>query len=168
MKITGKTQFTLEDINQPGILQHIASLTRDDVDSKHSNMGLSHPRLAALLDDSPSDSLTIESMARSRLRVEALSKPRALSKEEVATSFGEAALGLLMMMKKPVPNSPSKAALSTWDSPKDRFWNWLVQERLPFELGWKRPARRIMLEDVMGAGARIGQVYESMKRKASS
>lgn len=145
----GKETFDLEDLNTPGILQHISSLTRKDVTPTERNIAVVPARVSALLDDSTTDHVDAASIARSRLRVEALSKPDMLSKKEQLLAYVEASLVLMMMKEGVVPPAYSFPAAKIWTAPKDRVRVWLLEERLPEELGWRRSDRQLGVVDLL-------------------
>lgn len=145
----GKDYFDLEDLNTPGILQHISSLTRNDVTPTEKNIAVVPTRVSALLDDSTTDYIDAASMAKSRLRVEALSKPAVLSKKEQLLAYIEASLVLMMMKEGVVPPAFSFPAAKSWTAPKDRVRVWLMEERLPEELGWRRSERQLGVLDLV-------------------
>lgn len=145
----GNDSFDLEDLNKPGILQHISSLTRKDVTPTESNIAVDGERVSALLDDSTAEYINAASLAKSRLRVEALSKPLKLSTKEQLFAYVEASLVLMMMKEGEVPSAFSFPSAKTWTAPKDRVRAWLMEERLPEELGWKRSERQIGTLDLL-------------------
>lgn len=146
---SGKTYFDLEDLNQPGILQHIASLTRDDLNAAWDNTKPSADRIAALLADSETEHLSVKSMARTRLRVEALSEPAKMTFKEHALGYIEASLVLAMMNENGVPSILTFPSFGRWAAPKERVSTWLSEERFPEELGWKRSERHITVFDLL-------------------
>ncbi|EFY94243.1 Chloroperoxidase [Metarhizium robertsii ARSEF 23] len=144
----GKNTFNLEDLNTPGIIQHIASLTRNDVTPTEKNIAVVPARVSALLDDSPTDYLNAASLAKSRARVEALSAPQKIPTQHEVLALTEAGLLLMMMKEGQVPSALSMPSVQTWKAPKDRVKVWLTEERLPEELGWKRSERTIGVLDL--------------------
>ncbi|KAG8417466.1 hypothetical protein J3458_004970 [Metarhizium acridum] len=145
----GKDSFDLEDLNTPGILQHISSLSRDDMTPMERNIAVDVARVSALLEDSPTDYVDAASMAKSRLRVEALSEPERLSSREQLLAYMEASLVLMMMKEGEVPPAFSFPSAKTWIAPKERVRVWLTEERLPDELGWKRSERKLGVLDLV-------------------
>jgi hypothetical protein len=152
LKEWGKQTFDLADLNTPGILQHIASLTRDDITPATLRSSPVVPaRVEALLNDAGQDDgefLTIDSMARSRRRVEALSKPAKLTWKELALAYVECSLVLMMMNEETVQSAYRIPKPEVWRARKDRVRVWLLEERLPDELGWKRSERTLQPEDL--------------------
>lgn len=151
----GKDYFDLEDLNTAGILQHIASLSREDVTAADQNIKVNSDRVSALLADSPSDHLDAKSIAKSRLRVEALSKPNTLRMKEQLLAYVESGLVLMMMKEETVPSAFTFPSPKVWTAPKDRVLVWLREERLPSELGWKRSERQIGVVDLFPIMAAI-------------
>ncbi|KGQ11583.1 hypothetical protein BBAD15_g2655 [Beauveria bassiana D1-5] len=145
----GRGTLDLEDLNTPGLLQHIASLTRDDVTPTEANIAQVPARISALLDDSPTDYLDVTSLAKSRVRVEKLSAPQRIPPQHDAIALGEAALLLMTMKEGPVPSAFSLPIIQTWKAPKDRVKVWLTEERLPEELGWTRSERTLSTLDLV-------------------
>lgn len=152
MKGSGKTYFDLKDLNQPGVLQHISSLTRDDLNDDWSNTGPVPSRIAALLDDSETDYIDVKSLGKSRLRVESLSLPDTLTVGEQGIAYTESGLVLLMMTERDL--SPG-----VWEAPKDRVSTWLSEERLPTEHGWERSERLILSSELAPIVAGITSEY---------
>lgn len=157
----GHDVFSLHDINAPDILQHIASLTRDDYTSQNPHARPNLHRIESLFDDSPSLHIDIDSIAKSRLRVQAESHPNMLSKARFDAALFEAAM-VLVMMTDNVPDATSNPPLSAYEAPKDRLRTWFEQERFPVELGWQPSKRSIMLADLDPA---IKAITESMERQ---
>ncbi|KHN96148.1 Chloroperoxidase [Metarhizium album ARSEF 1941] len=145
----GKDSFDLENLNTPGILQHISSLSRKDITPTEKNIAVHPPRVAALLDDSLTDYVDVVSIAKSRLRVEALSEPKRLSTREELLAYIEASLLLMIMKEGEVPSVFSFPAAESWKAPKERVRVWLTEERLPEELGWKRSERTLGVLDLV-------------------
>ncbi|KHN94422.1 Chloroperoxidase [Metarhizium album ARSEF 1941] len=143
----GKSTFDLEDLNKPGVIQHIASLTRNDVTPTDQSLTADPTRIAALLNDSSTDYLTVASLAASRDRVEKLSAPQRLSPQGQQTAYFEAGMLLMMMKEGEVPSALTFPDPRTWRAPKERVRVWLTEERLPEELGWKRNARTVSAMD---------------------
>lgn len=150
IKDWGKDTFDLADLNTPGILQHIASLTRDDVTPSTLKSSPVVPgRVAALINDARDDEfLTIWSMARTRRRVEALSRPAKLTWKELVLAYIECSLVLMMMSADTVPSAYRLPKPEMWKARKDMVKVWLTEERLPDELGWKKSERTLQPEDL--------------------
>lgn len=165
----GPETIDLEDLGTPNVTDHRASLTRDDWPADNLHVDLS--RLQALLADSESGYLDVNSLAKSRLRVEALSGQPALSETQLRQALGEAALLLLAMADGPVPTAPNTtttAAASgdgTYDglrAPKGRVEAWLRTEELPVAQGWQVSARELSLADVRGVSAAVGAAEQTL------
>jgi hypothetical protein len=151
----GRGTLDLEDLNTPGILQHIASLSRNDVTPTEANIAQVPARISALLDDSPTEYLDVTSLAKSRVRVEKLSAPQRIPPQQEAVALGEAGLLLMMMKDGPVPSVFSMPSVQPWKAPKDRVKVWLTEERLPEELGWTRSERTLSALDLVPIVAAI-------------
>lgn len=158
----GHDVFNLHDLNAPDILQHIASLTRDDYTSQNPHVRPNLHRIESLFDDSPSLHIDIDSIAKSRLRVQAESHPNMLSKARFDAALFEASM-VLVMMSDNVPDATSNPPLSAYQAPKDRLRMWFEQERFPVELGWQPSKRPVKLADLNPA---IKAITESMERQA--
>jgi hypothetical protein len=144
MRAVNKSSIDLVELNRPGILQHIASLTRDDVTSQDStDISASPDRIRHLLQDSSTDCITVSSLVRTRLHVEALSYPQELSFKDSFFAYTEASLLLMMMNKEPAPPAWKFPPASAYCAPKKRVEAWLTEERLPDELGWKRSEQKL-------------------------
>ncbi|UKZ83806.1 hypothetical protein TrVFT333_011619 [Trichoderma virens FT-333] len=157
----GHETFDLDDLNAPDILQHIASLTRDDYTSQHPHLKPNLLRIERLMADSPTLFINIDSIAKTRLRVETESMPSALSKNQTNAALFEAAM-VLVMMSDHSPDAEFNPPLSAYQGPKDRIRAWFEQERFPTEFGWKPSARTIKLADLNPA---IDGIIKSMERQ---
>ncbi|KAH9905684.1 chloroperoxidase-like protein [Xylariomycetidae sp. FL2044] len=133
----------LEDLNTPNATEHTASLTREDHASGDS-LHFSAARLEALLADSATDYLTVESLAKSRARVEGSSSPPEppLTEREIAQAGFEAALVVMIMSEDATWSTDDYAKTQ---SPKDRVAVWMREEKLPVELGWHAPSHSFTL-----------------------
>jgi hypothetical protein len=151
LSIIGKQVVDLEDLNAHELVEHRASLTRDDASSGDS-IHLDPSRLTALLADSDTTYLDISSLAKSRVRVEALSGAPPLPANQVQQAAGEVGLIMLAMADGEIPVPPSSGTLdySNVRAPKDRLNAWLTDERLPVEFGWKPAPRQYLLTDLSG------------------
>ncbi|KAM0259703.1 hypothetical protein ACHAQJ_003137 [Trichoderma viride] len=157
----GNDFFDLDDLNTPDILQHIASLTRDDYTSQHPHLKPNMFRIEQLLADSPTSFVNIDSIAKTRLRVQTESKPNALSENRFNAALFEAAM-VLIMISDQAPDATNNPPLSAYQAPKDRVRTWFEQERFPTELGWQPSKREIKLADLDPA---IKGIVESMKQQ---
>ncbi|KOS20781.1 putative sterigmatocystin biosynthesis peroxidase [Escovopsis weberi] len=145
---TKKARFDLLDLNTPGIEQHLASLTRLDWDHAHAHPEPDSRRIDDLLLDSRTDSLTIESLAISRLRLEDASIPRELSPVEKSVAVTEAALLMAIMMDGTVPAATARTRPNLYSAPKQPVRIFLNDERFPVEHGWAPPERLLRPADI--------------------
>ncbi|PTB61878.1 Cloroperoxidase [Trichoderma citrinoviride] len=152
LKAVHKSAFDLPELNRPGILQHIASLTRDDVTDVDSlDCAASPERIKLLLEDSSTDCLTVSSLAKTRLRVENLSAPQEMTLMDTVFAYLEASLLLGMMNDGPLPSGWSFPSADSYCAPKKKVETWLTEERFPVELGWKRSERKLGIMDFLPA-----------------
>ncbi|KAJ4860050.1 peroxidase, family 2 domain-containing protein [Trichoderma breve] len=164
LRASNQTSINLTDLNRPGILQHIASLTRDDVTSPDSvDVTASQDRIRHLIQDSDTDCITIASLAKTRLHVEDLSSPKELTLKEQTFAYAEAGLLLLTMIEGEVPSGWSFPPATAYCAPKKRVETWLTEERFPEELGWKKSERTIGLMDFVPV---IKGIYEEKRSQA--
>lgn len=145
----GKDYFDLQDLNTPNILQHVASLTRDDTTPGNIHIEVSPERVAALLADSPTNFINAKSLAKSRVHVEKMSEPNAMSITQRPMAIVESGLLLMIMNEQPIHPFLSIPSSDFWSAPKDRVRVFLVEERLPAELGWKRSERQLGALDLL-------------------
>lgn len=103
--------------------------------------------MAQLLADSSTNYLTIESVAKSRNRVDQIAKP-APTEAEIGVGQAEAALMMLLMRDTYVSLSTSQKDLSKMRAPKDRTRVWLLEEKFPTVQGWKPAEQVIQLADL--------------------
>lgn len=160
----GRETINLEDLGTPNVTEHRASLTRDDFPGG-DNLHVDLARLQALLADSDTDYLDVASLAKSRLRVETLAGPPALSATQQTQALGEAALLLLAMADGPVPQAPNTTTSGVYDglrAPKDRVEAWFKTEELPVAQGWQAPARELSLTDVRGVSAAVAAAEQEL------
>ena len=142
----GKETIDLEDLNTAGATEHRASLTRDDAGEGRDTLRVNPDRLRAMLDDSDDpDYLTVASLAKTRLRVEAASGLPPLEGHGLTMALGESGLLLLGMADGPISAPIDSAALR---APKDRVSAWFLTEELPVELGWQPASRVLTIADV--------------------
>ncbi|KAI1494533.1 Chloroperoxidase [Biscogniauxia mediterranea] len=153
----------LEQLDDPAATEHPASLTRDDASPSSSSLTLDPARLQALLDDSPRSAyITTASLARSRNRVEAITRRAAaagssggngdgeLTDAQRSIALGEASLLLLLMLDGDVPDAGADKAVdyAALRADKEMVRTWLREERFPVELGWAPSGRVVQLADV--------------------
>jgi hypothetical protein len=141
LKNLNLTVLNLEDLNSPAGGEHPASLTRKDA-SAGDSLHIDTARVQQLLADSSTSFLTIESVAKSRNRVDKVSKPPPTA-QELGVGQGEAALMMLLMRDTYVSLQTSEQDLSKLRAPKDRTRVWLLQEEFPTAQGW-RPAEEVV------------------------
>ncbi|KAI3326976.1 Cloroperoxidase [Xylariaceae sp. AK1471] len=146
LKKLNLTAFNLADLNSPAGGEHPASLTRKDASSGDS-LSIDTARVQQLLADSSTNFLTIDSVAKSRNRVDKISKP-APTAQELAVGQGEAALMMLLMRDTYVSLQTSEQDPSTFRAPKDRTRVWLLQEQFPTAQGWKPAEQVVQLADL--------------------
>ncbi|KAL7940725.1 Chloroperoxidase [Trichoderma barbatum] len=164
LRATNQSVIDLTDLNRPGILQHIASLTRDDLPSPDSvDVTASQNRIQHLLQDSDTDCITIASLAKTRLHVEDLSAPNELTLKEQSLAYFEASFILLMMSEGTVPSGWSFPPATAYCAPKKTVETWLTEERLPEELGWKKSERKLGLVDFVPV---IKGIFEEKRLQA--
>ncbi|KAL7788924.1 Chloroperoxidase [Trichoderma ceciliae] len=160
----GHDVFDLDDLNAPDILQHIASLTREDYTSQHPHLKPDMLRIESLLADSPTLFVDIDSIAKTRLRVQTESEPNALSENGSNAALTEAAM-VLVMMADHSPDATINPPLSAYQGPKDRIRAWFEQERFPTDFGWQPSKRTIKLTDLDPA---IKGITESMEQQQNN
>ncbi|RYP61140.1 hypothetical protein DL769_007852 [Monosporascus sp. CRB-8-3] len=164
-QLLGMGGIDLVDLNTPEVTEHRASLTRNDHSSGDS-LSLVPERLQALLADSDTDYLDVASMARSRVRVEALSGPPPLSAIAETQTTGEVGLILLTMSDGPIPEGAGvmdpAAAYGSLRVPKDRVAAWLAKEELPVAQGWRPAPREMTLADLSPLTSYIKKTKEAL------
>jgi hypothetical protein len=126
----------LDALSKHGVIEHDASLTRFDA-IQGDNHSLQPSLLAAMLADTPGDSMTSADFAVTRQRREAESLKAGSPKLDLKTrtlAGGESALALQAM--------GSKGADGVLSAPKEKLKTWFGEEQLP--AGY-RPANAIGL-----------------------
>lgn len=146
LKNLGLTALNLADLNSTPGGEHPASLTRKDASSGDSNT-IDTARVTQFLADSKTNYVTVDSMAKTRNRLDATSKPL-LTAEELGVAQGEAALLMLLMRDTYVSLQTSEQDISTLRAPKDRTRVWLLEEKFPTAQGWKPAEQVIQLTDL--------------------
>lgn len=146
MKNLGVSAIDLVDLNSTPGGEHPASLTRKDASSGDSNT-IDTARVAELLADSKTNFLTIESVAKTRNRLDKSSTPP-LTASETGVAQGEAALMMLLMRDTYVSLHVSVINATTLRAPKDRTGVWLLQEKFPTAQGWKPAEEIVQLADL--------------------
>jgi hypothetical protein len=145
----GPSALNLADLDKHNAIEHDASLTRLD-DKQGDNHSVQPKLVAALLADSSTPFLTIESLAKSRARREKESQASGSPSLSVFLStlaHGEAAL-LLQVLGHLGPGKEGEYLV-----PKAAAQTWLQDEQLP--AGWKRPPYVISLTSTLGLSAKV-------------
>ena len=159
-------RIDLADLNVVNATEHRASLTRDDADAGAGvdPTVLNPARLEALLNDASGEddggALSVASLARSRLRVQAASGPPFLTQTQTQTAAQEASILLLLMNEVAVPPPAGEEETEAPDygvlrAPRERVEAWLRDEKLPVEHGWAPAEPAVQLADALGVGAAI-------------
>ncbi|KAI0521617.1 putative chloroperoxidase [Xylaria bambusicola] len=145
----GLSSIKLSDLNNPKGGEHPASLTRKDASSGDSNT-IDTTRVAQFLADSKPNFLTVESLAKTRNRLDTTSNPLPTT-QEISVGQGEGALLLLLMRDTYVRTDN----ISTIRAPKDRTRVWLLEERFPTAQGWQPAKETVLLSDTAPISAAI-------------
>ncbi|KAI1278963.1 putative chloroperoxidase [Xylaria sp. FL0933] len=159
----GKTVIMLSDLDSTPGGEHPASLTRKDASSGDSNT-IDSTRVAQLLADSKTNYLTVDSVAKTRNRLDKSSNPP-LTTAELGVAQGEAALMLLLMRDTYVSLENSEKNITTLRAPKDRTGVWLLEEKFPTAQGWK-PAE--VLVEVADIGPISAAIVDSQARQGTN
>ncbi|KAF2673382.1 Cloroperoxidase [Microthyrium microscopicum] len=134
----GATAIMLADLSKHDIIEHDASLVRNDA-SQGDNHSVQPALLAALLADAgPSGALTVATLAKSRARREAESKKggaKALGVQATTLAYGESALLLQAL------GSPPAGSSASYSAPRKAVEEWMGQEKLP--TGYVKPSKPI-------------------------
>lgn len=142
-----RQNIDLTELRAHGGVEHDASLTRLDF-VQGDNHSLQPHLLAAMMEDSPDEFITMDSLAKTRARVEQDSIKRGqpeLSLKGNFISYGEAAL-VLQTMNAGTDMANAKARKSDIET-------WFGQERLPD--GFKPPNPRLDVQTVLGMMAKL-------------
>ncbi|KAI1427371.1 putative chloroperoxidase [Xylaria sp. FL1777] len=158
------SSIMLSDLNSTPGGEHPASLTRKDASSGDSNT-IDTARIAQLLADSKTNYLTVDSVAKTRNRLDASSNPP-LTASELGVAQGEAALMLLLMRDTYFSLQTSETNVSTLRAPKDRTRVWLLEEKFPTAQGWQPAAEVVQITDLGPISAAI--VDSQAAQRASS
>jgi len=132
----GAAFITLADLSKHDVIEHDASLVRNDA-KQGDNHSVQPALVKALLADATGDFVTMTSIARTRSRREKESKAAgspALSAKSMTLAYGEAAL----LLQTLGGNQPK---LSGWNAPKQAVAEWLGEEKLP--TGFVKPKTAI-------------------------
>ncbi|KAI1127275.1 putative chloroperoxidase [Nemania abortiva] len=165
LKNLGLTALNLADLNSTPGGEHPASLTRKDASSGDSNT-IDTARVTQLLADSKTNYLTVDSVAKTRNRLDTSSNPP-LTEFQLGVAQGEAALMMVLMrdtcMYSLIPETLAAMApivlenvslqnsskdISTLRAPKDRTRVWLLEEKFPTAQGWKPAEEVVQLADL--------------------
>jgi hypothetical protein len=139
--------INLDDLDKHGGLEHDASLTRDDY-AEGDQVTFQPELFAALLADSDTDYITVESLAKTRVRRENYSASIGDSGTDIKTvtlAYIETAVILLALGKTKDANGNPQAL-------KVDVEKWFTEERLPD--GWVTPAS-IGLDDELALSLKI-------------
>ncbi|KAI0182930.1 putative chloroperoxidase [Xylaria flabelliformis] len=142
----GKSTLDLADLNSTPGGEHPASLTRKDASSGDSNT-IDTARVTQLLADSRTSFLTIDSVAKTRNRLDKSSNPP-LTTSELGVAQGEAALMMLLMRDTYVSLPTNEQDVSTLRAPKERTKVWLLEEKFPTAQGWKPAEEVVQIADL--------------------
>jgi hypothetical protein len=139
----GRDVIDLGDLfNRTAGTEHVASIARpNDSDA------ISRERVLEALADSPDpDYIDAASLARTLNRLAAEEAPPPAAAGSI---LGEAAFTIFLALDGPIPAGNStcvdRKALKAF---KDRAEVFLVEERFPFELGWKPSRREVQFADL--------------------
>jgi hypothetical protein len=155
----------LETLNQSPI-EHPASLSRADApdDTLHVNPA----RVDATLADSPSAYLDVVSQVSSRRRIFVESACPSLTELQEFAILAESALVLLTMSSGPIPliGAPDQ---EYFDIKASKEWVrvFLIEERLPIELGWRPLSRKVAMDDLTAFSNIIGSEYSKNEPSCS-
>ncbi|KAI0111086.1 putative chloroperoxidase [Nemania sp. FL0031] len=146
LKNLGLTALNLADLNSTPGGEHPASLTRKDASAGDSNT-IDTARVTQLLADSKTNYLTVESVAKTRNRLDTSSNPP-LTESQLGVAQGEAALMMVLMRDTYVSLQNSSKDISTLRAPKERTRVWLLEEKFPTAQGWKPAEEIVQLADL--------------------
>ncbi|KAI0975591.1 putative chloroperoxidase [Xylaria arbuscula] len=164
LKNLNVTSIKLSDLNSTPGGEHPGSLTRKDASSGDSNT-IDPTRVEQLLTDSKTNYLTVDSVAKTRNRLDKSSAPP-LTTSQLGVAQGEAALMLLLMRDTYVSLQNSEKNATTLRAPKDRSKVWLLDEKFPTAQGWLPAAEVVETADIAPIIAAI--VEAQTAQKASS
>ena len=145
----------LSDFDVHNGIEHDASLSRADV-SEGDGVSLQPGLVELLMSDSMTDVLSVESLARSRVRRERDSAVRGLPPLDgkgVFIAYGEAALILETFASGSDGNGPTAG--------KEAVRTWLMEERLPD--GYMKPSVPISLDATVALSNKIQDAARSMR-----
>lgn len=105
-----------------------------------------------MLADSKTNFVTIESLAKTRNRLDTTSNPLPTALE---ISIGQGEAALLMLLMRDNYGSLSAVNATTIRAPKDRVRVWLLDEKFPTAQGWKPAEVTVQLSDTAPVSAAI-------------
>ncbi|KAI0449460.1 putative chloroperoxidase [Xylaria acuta] len=146
LKNLNKSALDLVELNSIPGGEHPASLTRKDASSGDSNT-IETARITQLLADSKTNFLTVDSVAKTRNRLDKSSNPP-LTATQLGVAQGEAALMMLLMRDTYVSLPTNEQDLSTLRAPKERTKVWLLEEKFPTAQGWKPAEEVVQIADL--------------------
>ncbi|PVH88951.1 Cloroperoxidase [Cadophora sp. DSE1049] len=141
------TFFTLDMLNRHNVLEHDASLSRQD-----AFFGNNHVFNQSIFDQTKqfwtADTLTVamvaNSMSARQLNMKAFNPEYIFTSASQSVTFGEMAAPFLVFGD--IPSGTVR---------KDLVVSWIEIEKLPTELGWVKPAVELVKEDVHDMSERI-------------
>ncbi|KAI0401606.1 putative chloroperoxidase [Xylaria palmicola] len=163
LKNLGKSFLDLSDLNSTPGGEHPASLTRKDASSGDSNT-IDTARVTQLFTDSKTNFLTVDSVAKTRNRLDKGSTPP-LTTSQLGVAQGEAGLMMALMRDTYVPLQTNEKDVRTLRAPKDRTRVWLLQEKFPTAEGWKPAEEIVQLADL---GPIIDAIVKSQDAQRAS
>jgi len=156
------TTLDLDHLNLHDAIEHDASLSRNDF-SQGDNHSLQPELLEALLNDAEGDSLTAESLAKSRARREKESVAKGappLGTKASSLAYGESALLLQAF------GVPSNDAVGKLKASKAAVKTWFRDEKLP--AGYVKPANPISFTSTSSLSNSIQSLAKQYKTKPRS
>jgi hypothetical protein len=152
--------INLDNLAKHGIIEHDASLTRKDL-AEGDQITLQPNLVQELLDDSPNEYITMESLARTRVRRDEYSVSKGsgipMNMVQQLLSFGEAAT-ILEAFGERVEGYKELVTR------KEYVKTWLLEERFPD--GWK-PVNKATLRFGFGLAARMQEYADTLRKKNS-
>jgi len=165
--------FSIQELGRHGKIEHDASMTRFDA-GKGDALNPS-PELIEQLFESDvgfnGDTVTLQEFAKKKLELESrITKYDAQSKAEINfLGRGEVCLALQAHRIGGSGSEHLKDVSMTHDGSLVAHTKWLKtwfsEERLPVELGWKKPASRITLLGTLGLMKRMKTIQDRLNRK---
>ncbi|PLW24196.1 hypothetical protein PCASD_09691 [Puccinia coronata f. sp. avenae] len=166
--------FSIQELGVHGKIEHDASMTRFDAD-KGNALDPSSKLIDQLFVSLGSEtdpknkadkSVTLEDFAKRKLHLESqIIKYDAQSKTEVNfLGRGEVSLALQAHRIGGSGSTPPQANVQITAN-ADWLRTWLSEERLPVELGWRKPALKITLLGTLGLMMRIKAIQDRLLQK---